>query len=570
MLNLEIAKIFYEMADILELQEVAWKPRAYRVAARALEALTRDVKDIYKKEGITGLEKIPGIGERLAKKIVEYIETGKIKEYEELKKQLPPGLEQLMKVTGLGPKRIKKLYEKLKIKSIGDLRQAIKQHKLERLFGFGEKIEKNILDALQLLQESKKRFLLGEAYPIAMSIVDQLKKLKEVKRIEVAGSLRRMKETVGDIDILVTATKNLPVIQTFVKLSEVKKVYAKGETRASVLLRNNIQCDLRVVKDEEYGSALQYFTGSKEHSIELRKIAIKKGYKLSEYGLFNVKTGKRVAGRTEEEIYKKLGFPWIPPELRENRGELTQKIPKLVGYDAIKGDLHMHTKWSDGKNSIEEMALAAKKFGYEYIAITDHSKTRAVAHGLDEAMVEKQIKEIKQISKKIKGIKILTGIEVDIKQNGDLDLSDSCLKKLDIVIAAIHSAFKLDEKRMTERVLNALSNENVNILGHPTGRIINKRPPYKLNLDKIFKFAAEHNVIMEIDAQPDRLDLSDVNTRKAILAGCKIEIGTDSHNNESFHYMRYGVAQARRGWARAKDIINTLPYEKLLRVLKRK
>ncbi len=415
MKNLEIAKIFYEMADILEMQDVQWKPRAYRKAARALESLSEDVEDIYKKKGLKGLEKIPGIGERLAKKIVQYIETGKINEYERLKKTLPPGLTEMMEVMGLGPKKVKVLYKKLKIKNIKELEKAIKEHKLRNLFGFGEKTEKNILESLQLYKQRSKRMLIGFVLPLVNNIVNELKKLKEVHNIVPVGSFRRCKETVGDIDILVTSSNPNKVMDTFVKLPEIKKVLAKGTTKSMVILSNGLQADLRVVEDKSFGSALQYFTGNKDHNIELRKIAIKKGYKLSEYGLFEKRTNKMVAGKTEEEVYKKLGLRYIPPELRENRGEIEAakrgKLPNLVEYRDIKGDLHIHSKYSDGTATIKEIADAARKIGYKYICITDHSKSRAIAHGLKEDTLLKQIKEIKKLNRKLKGFRIFTGCE---------------------------------------------------------------------------------------------------------------------------------------------------------------
>ncbi|MFA5175767.1 MAG: DNA polymerase/3'-5' exonuclease PolX [Candidatus Nanoarchaeia archaeon] len=566
MLNLEISRIFYEIADILEIKEVEWKPRAYRNAARSIESLTKDVKEIYKNEGLKGLQEIPGIGEALALKIEEYIKTGKIHEYEKLKSSMPKGFSELMNVSGLGPKKIRKLYKELDIKNVSDLQKAIQKRKLENLYGFGEKTEENIFKSIELLKESKKRFLLGIAYPIATSVKEKLQKLKEVNQVEIAGSLRRMQETIGDVDILVTSANHKKVIETFVKFPEVKRILAKGETRASVILEEDIQCDLRVVNQNQFGSALQYFTGSKDHSIALRKIAIKKGYKLSEYGLFKGK--KVVASRTEKEIYNKLGFPYIEPELRENRGELIKKIPKIISYNEIKGDLHIHTKATDGTASILEMANAAKSLGHEYIAITDHSKSSAIVNGLSESQLLKQIEEIKNLNKKIKGIKILSGSEVNILKNGDLDYSENILKKLDVVLIGIHNGFKMSKQDMTKRILNALDNENANILVHPTGRLLNHRIPYEVDLNKIFKFCSDNNKILEIDSSFDRLDLNDINIKRAIENGVKLVIDTDSHSVKSLNNIKYGIAQARRGWCTSKDIVNTLPLNKLLKELK--
>jgi len=572
MKNLEIAKIFYEMADILEMQDVQWKPRAYRKAARALESLSEDVEDIYKKKGLKGLEKIPGIGERLAKKIVQYIETGKINEYERLKKTLPSGLTEMMEVMGLGPKKVKVLYKKLKIKNIKELEKAIKEHKLRNLFGFGEKTEKNILESLQLYKQRSKRMLIGFVLPLVNNIVNELKKLKEVHNIVPVGSFRRCKETVGDIDILVTSSNPNKVMDTFVKLPEIKKVLAKGTTKSMVILSNGLQADLRVVEDKSFGSALQYFTGNKDHNIELRKIAIKKGYKLSEYGLFEKRTNKMVAGKTEEEVYKKLGLRYIPPELRENRGEIEAakrgKLPNLVEYRDIKGDLHIHSKYSDGTATIKEIADAARKIGYKYICITDHSKSRAIAHGLKEDTLLKQIKEIKKLNRKLKGFRIFTGCEVDILPDGSLDYENKILKKLEIVQASVHIKFKMSEKEMTNRLIKALENKYVKILCHPTGRIINERPPYPVDMEELISVAKEKNKILEVNSQPDRLDLSDVHIKKAIENGVKLSIATDAHSLEDLKFMKLGVMQARRGWAEKKDIINCLPLNKLKKILK--
>ncbi|MDD5133630.1 MAG: DNA polymerase/3'-5' exonuclease PolX [Candidatus Nanoarchaeia archaeon] len=563
MLNLEISRIFYEIADILEIKEVEWKPRAYRNAARSIESLTKDVKEIYKNEGLKGLQEIPGIGEALALKIEEYIKTGKIHEYEKLKSSMPKGFSELMNISGLGPKKIRKLYKELDIKNVSDLQKAIQKRKLENIYGFGEKTEENIFKSIELLKESKKRFLLGIAYPIATLVKEKLQKLKEVNQVEIAGSLRRMQETIGDVDILVTSTNHKKVIETFVKFPEVRRILAKGETRASVILEEDIQCDLRVVNKNQFGSALQYFTGSKDHSIALRKIAIKKGYKLSEYGLFKGK--KVVASRTEKEIYNKLGFPYIEPELRENRGELIKKIPNIISYNEIKGDLHIHTKATDGTASILEMANAAKSLGHEYIAITDHSKSSAIVNGLSESQLLKQIEEIKNLNKKIKGIKILSGSEVNILKNGDLDYSDNILKKLDVVLIGIHNGFKMSKQDMTKRILNALDNENANILVHPTGRLLNQRAPYEVDLNKIFKFCSDKNKILEIDSSLDRLDLNDINIKRAIENRVKLVIDTDSHSVKSLNNIKYGIAQARRGWCTSKDIVNTLPLKEFLK-----
>jgi DNA polymerase (family 10) len=563
-MNLEIAKIFYEMADILEMQNVEWKPRAYRKAAKAIESLSVDVSEIYKREGLKGLMEIPGVGERLAGKIEEYILTGKIKEYERLKKSLPTGLETLIEIPGLGPKKAIVLFKKLNIKTIEDLKKAASEGKIARLPGFGEKSQENILKGIELFEKGQQRLLLSNAITIANEIIEELKKVKGVERIEPVGSLRRMKETIGDIDILVVAKDPAAVMDKFVSLKNVERILAKGEKKSMVILKGNVQADVRVFERDEFGSALQYFTGNKDHNIELRKVAIKKGYKLNEYGLF--KGNKKVAGESEEEIYKILVKNYIPPELRENRGEIEAaiegKLPKLITLKDIKGDFHVHTKYSDGDDTIEEIAKAAKSIGYEFINICDHSKSEHVAHGMEEERLLKQIEEIKQLRKKL-NFNIFAGCEVDILKNGELDYDDEVLKKLDIVTAAVHSGFKMSEKEMTERIVTALNNKYVKIFTHPTGRLINKREPYQINMEKIFEVAAKNKIALEIDAFPDRLDLTDVNVKAAKEMGIKITIGTDAHSVSQLHYMLLGVAVARRGWAEKEDIINTWEIEKI-------
>lgn len=571
MKNIEIAKIFYEIADILEMKNVQWKPRAYRKAAKALESLSEDVEVIYKKGGIKALEEIPGVGQRLAKKIIEYIETGKIKEHQRLTKKIPKGLDELMEVMGLGPKKVMVLYKKLGIKNIKDLEKAVKKHKLKNVFRFGEKTEENILKGLEVFKRGKQRILLGLALPTANNIIKQLKILKEIHKIEYAGSLRRMQETIGDIDILVTASNPEPVMNLFTKLPDVARVFAKGKTKSSVLLKNGMQADVRVVEDASFGSAMQYFTGNKEHNIRLREIAIKKGLKLSEYGLFNKKTNKKVAGKTEEEVYKKLNMPYIEPELRENRGEIEaakkKMLPKLINYNDINGDFHIHSKWSDGSETIENLARNAMKLGYQYICITDHSKTRAIAHGLSEESLLKQINEISKLNRKFRKFRIFSSSEVDILLDGSLDYDESILKKLDIVTVAVHSGFKLSKRQTTERIIKALENKYVKILEHPTGRIINKREPYEVDIEQIFAVAKEKKKFLEINSMPDRLDLNDVLVKKAKEQGIKLVIGTDAHSLDHLRFMKLGVAVARRGWCEKKDILNTYPLEKVIKIL---
>lgn len=569
MKNLEIAKIFYEIADILELQNVNWKPRAYRKAAKSIESLSKDIEEIYKEQGIKGLENIPGVGERLAKKIIEFIETGKVKTHEKLKKSIPRHLVDLMEVPGLGPKRAEFLYKKLHIKTIKQLEQAAKQHKIKNLPTFKEKSEENILQGIQIFKKGQERTMLGLALPVVEEIESRLRKLKQVDKAVAAGSVRRRKETIRDIDILVSSNNPTPVTDFFTKMPEVQRILAKGPTKSSILLKNGLQVDLRIIPPDRFGSALQYLTGSKDHSIKLRSIAIKKNLKLSEYGLFDRKTNNLVAAKTEEEIYNKIGLSYIEPELRENQGEieaaLQGKLPNLVKLSDIKGDLHAHSNYTDGSNKIEDIATAARHLGYSYICITDHAKAIGVAHGLTEQQLKKQIKEIDLLNKNLKNFRILKGTELNIKQDGTLDYSNNLLKELDIVVASVHHAFKLDKKKMTARIIKAMENEYVTIIGHPTGRMMGKRNPYELDFNKIFETAKSTNTALEINSMPDRLDLNDINIRSAVENKVKLAINTDSHNISHLKLMELGVMQARRGWATKKDIINTLPLKELLK-----
>ena len=567
MKNQEIAKILYEIADLLEIEGVEFKPRAYRRAAQNIESLSVDIEELYKKGQ---LDKIPGVGKSIAEKIKEYLETGKVRKLEELRKKIPVDIESLSAVEGLGPRMIKTLYEKLGVKNLDDLERVCKERRLRRLKGFGEKLERKILENIQLVkQRQQQRFLLGFVLPEANAIVEELKPY--VKKISLAGSIRRRKETIGDVDILAVADEPEYVMDLFTGMKRVEKVLAKGKTKSSVRLYGGIQVDLRIVEEESFGSALQYFTGSKEHNIEVRKIAIKHGYKLNEYGLF--KGEKKIAGKDEEEVYKALGMQWIPPELRENRGEieaaLNGSLPKLVEYEDVKGDLQMHTKWSDGANTIEEMVQEAKKLGHKFIAITDHVGSLKIAGGMDEEDVKEQAKEIEKIREKYDDIYIFHGVEANIMKDGSLDVSNSLLKEVDLVLASVHSAFRMDEKEMTKRVIKAIEHEYVDIIAHPTCRIIQKREPIKLDIEKVFEAAKENDVIMEINAYPDRLDLNDIHTKMAIEMGIKISIGTDAHSKDHLKFYELGVAVARRGWAEKKDIINTYSIEELRKLFQK-
>jgi DNA polymerase (family 10) len=575
MKNLEIAAIFYEMADILELQNVKWKPEAYRKAARQIETLSTPIEEVYEKGGIKALTEIPGVGEKLAKKIEEYIKTGRIKEHERLKGEIPKGLNELINLPGLGPKKALKLYKELSIDSIEKLEKAAREGKIAKIEGFGEKSEENILKTIELAKKKEERLLLGVALPIAEEIVKELKKAKGVRRIEIAGSLRRRKETVGDIDILAEIEgDSKDIMDRFAGMHNVKEVIAKGAKKSMVLIKEGeyqIQVDLRIIERESFGAALQYFTGNKDHNIELRKIAIQKGWKLNEYGIFD-KQGKMMAGENEEEVYKKLGLKWMPPELRENQGEIKaaieNKLPNLVELRDIKGDLHMHTDWSDGINSIEEMINAAINMGYEYICISDHSKSQRIANGMDEERMLKQIEIIKEMKKKYKSkITVLQGCEVDIKPDGSLDFEDEILKKLDIVSVSVHSRFKSSKEEMTKRIAMALENKYVKILNHPTGRLINEREPYEVDLEYLMQICRDRKIAMEINSFPSRLDLNDIYARKAKETGVKLVIDTDSHSVDHLRYIQYGVWVARRGWCEKEDILNTQSIEKLKKSL---
>ena len=567
MLNYELAQIFYAIADFLDIEGVAWKPQAYKKVARVLENLREDVEVIYDKKGIKGLMEIEGVGQAIAEKIEEYIHTGEIQEYNKLKKGLPKGIGQLLDIGSLGPKKVAVLYKELKIKNLKDLEKAIKKNKIAELPGFGIKTQDNILAGIEMMKRGSERMLLGEALPIARELVKELKKLKEVQQVEIAGSLRRRKETIGDIDILVSSKAPNKVMNSFTSLGYVDRILAKGETKSSVFLSAGIQADLRVINPAVFGAALQYFTGSKEHNIKLRSIAHNKGYKLSEYGLFNNKTGKLIAGKTEAEIYKKLGRSYIAPELRENLNEIElakeNKLPKLVELKDIKGDFHMHTIASDGVNSAEEMAIAAKKFGYKYIAITDHTKYDRIANGLKEDEMFEYAKRIRELNKKIKGIKIFAGAEVAILSDGNLDYADDVLKKLDVVIASLHSGFKQEKDASTKRVLKALDNKYVDIFGHPTGRLIHQREPIRFDLPETFKLCKDRKIMLEINSSPSRLDLKDTDIKQAIDIGCNFVINTDSHATSHFYGLEFGVATARRGWATPNHIINTKPLNQL-------
>lgn len=571
MKNQDIAKILYDIAIYLEMKnEIIFKVRAYEKAAQTIESLPDDIIILYKKGGIKALEELPGIGRSIGEKIEEIIKTGRLKYYEDLKKEIPVDIDSLRRIEGLGPRKILVLYKKLKIKNLDDIEKAAKQGKIRSLEGFGERSEQNILKGLDFLKKVKGRYILGYVMPLVLDIEKRINSLPYVKKAVVGGSFRRRKETIRDVDVLVISNDPERVMDYFVKMPEVINVFGRGKTKSTVLLENGMDADLRVVSERSYGTALNYFTGSKDHNVALRRIAIEKGLKLNEYGLF--KGNKFVAGRTEEELYKALGLRYIEPELRENTGEVEaskkNKLPSLIPYKSLKGDLQTQTNWTDGVHTIEEMALAAKKYGLSYIAITDHTKSLAMTNGLNESRLLKQGKEIDKINRKLSGITILKSAEVNILKDGGLDINNKTLKELDVIGVAVHSNFNMSREQMTKRIINAMENEYVNILFHPTGRVIQKREPYSFDMEKIIDVAKSLGIILEINSYPDRLDLKDEHIRLAVKTGVKLCIDTDAHNKTNFPFLELGIAQARRGWAEEKDIVNTLPLKQFLKYIK--
>ncbi|MGQ9687356.1 MAG: DNA polymerase/3'-5' exonuclease PolX [Desulfobaccales bacterium] len=576
MKNKEIAKIFNEIAEYLEMDGVQFKPYAYQKAALTLETLKNDVEDIYLASGLKGLRAIPGVGESIARKIEEYLTTGHIQYYDDLKKKMPINLDEIVGVEGVGPKKAKVLFEQLGIRTLEDLEAAARSHKIAPLFGFGEKSEQNILQGIEFLKSSKGRFLLGEILPIAEAVLEQLRARPEVERANVAGSVRRWKETIGDVDFLVISTDPARVMEWFVSLPGVVKVWGQGATKSSVRLKEGFDMDIRVIPPESYGAALQYFTGSKDHNIALRKIAIDRGYKLSEYGLFQ---GPRlIAARTEEEVYTYLGMPWIPPELRENRGEieaaLAGRLPEIIGYGDLKGDLHVHSNWDGGANSIDEILAAALAMGYEYVGLADHTKYLKIEHGLDEDQLRARNREVDVINDRLakegKKFRVLKGCEANILADGSIDIADEVLAELDFVIAGVHSHFRQPREEMTRRIVTAMRNPHVDIISHPTGRILKRREEYEVAIDDLLKGARETGTILEINSYPERLDLGNINILAAKQAGIKMIINTDAHHVDQLRLIPFGISQARRGWAEKQDIINAWPLVEMSKMLKGK
>jgi DNA polymerase (family 10) len=564
--NAEIAAMFDQAAELLEIKgENPFRVRAYRRAARTVEGLPESVRSLL--SAGKDLSELPGIGNDLAGKIASIVNTGHFDLLDTLKKKLPGDLAEMAALPGLGPKRIKLLYDKLKVRTLDDLRRAIRKGKLQELRGFGPAMERKIAAALDK-PRTEKRFKLAMAEAEAEALAAFL---RDGGRVVVAGSYRRRRDTVGDLDVLVTAENGAAVGDKLIGYDNVAEVLAHGPTRTAVVLRSGLQVDVRAVPEESYGAALLYFTGSKAHNIALRGLANERQWKLNEYGLFAGR--RRIAGATEEEVYKKLGLAFIPPELREDRGEValakTGRLPRLVTVDDIRGDLHVHSDWTDGTQAIEAMAAAAQARGYEYMALTDHSRRVAMAHGLDPARLSWQIREIDRWNGKLHGFTILKGIEVDILRNGRLDLPDSILSRLDVVVAAVHSHFDLPREQQTDRMIQAMRNPHVSIIAHPTGRLIGQRESYAIDMERVISAARDLGCCLEINAEPDRLDLNDIHAHAARSKGVKVSISTDAHSANSFQYIRFGVDQARRGWLTAEDVINTRSLPELRRLLKR-
>jgi DNA polymerase (family 10) len=562
MKNKAIADLFDRMADILEFRgENVFKVNAYRRAARVLSDLAEDVEAVRRDGRLDGL---PGVGEALAKKIAEFLDTGRIAKYEELAGSVPAGLMDLLKIPGLGPKTLALANKSLNVGNMSDLKKAVKDGRLAGLPGMGEKKADNILRGIELIERHAGRIPLGEALPIAESVIEELRKrAKRIGRMTCAGSLRRMRETIGDIDILVETDRGTQAVEAFTALPQVTQVLARGDTKGSVVVEGGLQIDLRAVPKESYGAALQYFTGSKAHSVRLREIARKRGFKINEYGIFRGE--KRIGGETEEEIYERIGMAWIPPELREDGGEieaaLENRLPDLVESGDVLGDFHVHTNWSDGAADVETMARKAESLGYRYTAICDHSHSASYAGGLSPERLTEQIGKIRRVNGRLKKLRLLAGTEADIRPDGSMDFPDELLEKLDVVVASVHSGFK---HRVTERLVAAAKNPHVTILGHPTGRLIGEREGYEVDVEAVMKACAETGTAMEINAYYLRLDLNDVLSRRAKELGVRLALGTDAHHPDQMDMMRYGLAVARRAWLEKKDVLNCRGIKEIL------
>lgn len=568
MKNKEVAYLLYEIADILEIQAVKFKPQAYRRAAQNIESLGEAIEDVHKNGK---LRDIPGVGEAISKKVGEFLDDGRLEYLENLREEVPEGVLTLLEIPGLGPKKVSLLYNEVGILNIEELKSACENHALEKVPGLGAKTETNILKGIALLESSRGRFLLNEAQRNGEMVKTYLSSLKSVKKIELAGSLRRMKETVGDLDVLVLSDKPKEVMEFFVSYDDAAEVLMKGETKSSIRLGDGMQVDLRVVPKESFGAAMQYFTGSKEHNVKVRKVAISKGLKINEYGIFDKESEEKVAGSDEKKVYKALGLQFIPPELREDRGEVElakeSKLPKLIELKDIKGDLHVHTNSSDGVSTMEEMMMASQKLGYSYLSICDHSQSLKIAGGLTSDKLSKQVKEIRKINDELNNFHVFSSLECNIKPNGKLDIKPKVAKEIDYITASVHSGFNMKEDEMTRRIISALEHERVKVFAHPTGRLLQRREPYKVSIEKLIESAKENDVYLEINSFPDRLDLNDSNAKYAKEKGTTFTISTDSHNTLHLEYMKFGVACARRGWLEKEAVINTQPVNKIKKLL---
>jgi DNA polymerase (family X) len=563
--NFEIARLFYEMASLLEVKsDNVFRVRAYQRAAQTLETLAEDVAALAERGELT---KLPGIGRELAALITEYLQTGRLAPLDTLRAELPPAFLTLLEIRGLGPKTARLLWERLGVGTVERLEELCRSGEILQVPGVRQKTSENILKGIALWKAGRARMPVSQARRVAALVVDALRAHGGVDRIEVAGSLRRLRETVKDVDILVTSTQPLRVIGTLVSLPSVTEVLARGDTKASVRHQDGVQIDLRVVEPAAFGAALQYFTGSKDHNVRLREMARRRGLTISEYGVFEERTGTRVAGATEEDVYAAVGLPWIPPELRENTGELEAaragRLPSLVTAAAIRGDLHAHTDWSDGHHSLDRLIEAAEARGYEYIIVSDHSQSAAIARGLSVDQLRAQVETIRHLQPRFK-IRILTGTECDILADGTMDFPDEVLGELDIVLAAVHSRFRQTREEMTARIVRALENPHVDVLVHPTGRLLGSREPYDVDLESVFGAARQHGKAVEINASPDRLDLADVHARRAADLGVPVAVSTDTHYLSNLDNLELGLGVARRAWIGPAQVLNARPLDDLL------
>ncbi len=568
--NEQVARALRDIGFLTEVEDAPnaqFKARAYYRAADTIENLAEGVEGM----GMDALLELPAIGKAIAAKIEEYVKTGRIAHLEELKARIPIDIAQMSSIEGVGPKTVKAIYQKLKVGDLAGLEKAAAEGRLRTVPGISEKKEQDILKKIAFAKVGGGRRILGEVWPLAKQIEKRLQGLPGVKEAMAVGSMRRMKETVGDIDYLVLSPDPEKVMDFFVRMPEVEEVKSRGPAKAFARIEGGLDCDLLVVPEESWGSALLYFTGSKDHNVELRRIAISRGLRLNEWGVFD-KAEKRVAGKTEEQVYKALGLAWMPPEMRENTGEIALAakggLPELVEYGSLKGDLQVHSENSDGTATIEEMALAAKQFGLDYIALTDHTKSLAMAGGLDEQELLDQKDAIAELNDRLEGVRVLASAEVNIGKDGTLDIADNVLDKLDIVGAAIHSHFGLSAEEQTVRLVKAAKNPNVDIIFHPTGRLINRREGYPVDIARLIDVAKDTNTVLEIDAHYNRLDLKDEYVRMAVRKGVKLVIDSDAHHPLHFAFLQFGIGQARRGWATASDVLNTLSADRLLKSLK--